>query len=112
MASDAFPVAFVTLRVTGIGASRKPGADDLAAAMNAGARGGNGGGSVKERRRVYFDGEHHEVDIHDARRLTADQEIAGPAIIEQVDGVIVLPPGAQARADRYENVLITREERT
>lgn len=112
VASDAFPVAFVTLRVTGIGATTKPGADELAAAMSTTVRAGadGGAGSIKERRPVYFRGEHHEVDIHDARRLVADQEIAGPAIIEQVDGVIVLPPGALARADRYENVLITREE--
>ena len=37
--------------------------------------------------------------------------IAGPAIIEQPDGVIVLPPGAVAVADRYHNVMITTSTR-
>ena len=43
-------------------------------------------------------------------RLTADQEITGPAIIEQADGVIVVPPGSVARADRFDNVTISPAE--
>jgi N-methylhydantoinase A len=109
VASSDFPVAFVTLRATGVGRTSKPGADELAEAMSPNGR-GNGDGSVKERRRVYFGGEHHEVDVHDMARLSADQKIDGPAIIEQRDGVIVLPPGAVARADRYDNVLVSTQE--
>jgi N-methylhydantoinase A len=109
VSSDTFTVAFVTLRVTGIGRTEKPDPEGLSAAMVASAS-GNGAGSLKERRSAYFDGQQHEVDIHDASRLTAGQTIAGPAIIEQADGVIVLPPGAVGEADRYDNVLITREK--
>jgi N-methylhydantoinase A/oxoprolinase/acetone carboxylase beta subunit len=43
-------------------------------------------------------------------KLAVDQHISGPAIIEQPDGVIVLPPGSVARVDRYDNVMITTEE--
>ena len=108
VSSDTFAVAFVTLRVTGIGRTEKPDAEQLEAALRSGlSRDGNG--SVKHHRAVYFDGSHHEVDVHDARLLRPDEDIAGPAIIEQQDGVIVLPPGSRARADRYENVLITSE---
>jgi N-methylhydantoinase A len=109
VSSDTFTVAFVTLRVTGIGRTDKPDPEGLSAAMVATSSGGNGAGSLKERRAAYFGGQHHEVDIHDAGRLTAGQKIAGPAIIEQADGVIVLPPGAVGEADRYDNVLITSE---
>lgn len=107
VSSDTCAVAFVTLRVTGIGRTEKPDAEGLSAAMVASSS-GNGAGSLKERRAAYFGGQEHEVDIHDASRLTAGQTIAGPAIIEQADGVIVLPPGAVGEADRYDNVLITR----
>jgi N-methylhydantoinase A/oxoprolinase/acetone carboxylase beta subunit len=110
VSSETFTVAFVTLRVTGIGRTEKPDPEGLSAAMVATGSGGNGPGSLKERRAAYFGGRHHEVDIHDAGRLTAGQTIAGPAIIEQADGVIVLPPGAVGEADRYDNVLITREK--
>ena len=44
--------------------------------------------------------------MHEVARLRADQEIPGPAIIEQADGVIVVPPGAIARADRFDNVTL------
>jgi N-methylhydantoinase A len=109
VSSDTFTVAFVTLRVTGVGRTAKPEPEGLSAAMGA-AAGGDGAVSVKERRTAYFGGQHHEVDVHDASRLTAGQTIAGPAIIEQADGVIVLPPGAVGEADRYDNVLITTEQ--
>lgn len=111
VASSDFPVAFVTIRVTGIG--RTAGADpaELVAALGSLAE-TNGAGSIKERRRAYFAGEHHDVDVHDVALLKVDQEIPGPAIVEQPDGVIVVPPGAVAHADRYENVTITPEEQS
>jgi N-methylhydantoinase A len=104
VASADFPVALVTLRVTGIGHTAKPAADALASAL--GTHEGNGAGSIKERRQAYFGGRHHDVDVHEVTRLSADQEIPGPAIIEQADGVIVVPPGALARADRFDNVTL------
>jgi N-methylhydantoinase A len=107
VASDTFPVAFVTLRVTGIGRTSKPSSEDLAGAIGTD---GAGNGSRKERRRVYFGGRHYEVDVYDVHQLSVDQEIAGPAIIEQPDGVIVLPPGSVGRADRFDNVLMMTEE--
>jgi N-methylhydantoinase A len=108
--SDTFPVAFVTLRVTGIGATARPGHESFSAAMR--HEGDQNGSSIKGRRLAYFGGQHHEVEVHDVTKLAVDQVITGPAIIEQPDGVIVLPPGAVGRADRYENVVITTEEVT
>jgi N-methylhydantoinase A len=108
--SESFGVAFVTLRVTGVGATEKPDPEAFTAAMHHVHEGNGGGDSIKQRRKAYFNGTHHDVEIHDVKRLSVEQIVRGPAIIEQQDGVIVLPPGAVGRADRYENVLITTEE--
>jgi N-methylhydantoinase A len=105
VASDTFAVAFVTLRVTGTGRGPKRASEELA--VLAGGNGAVSSGSVKGRRLAYFDGSQHEVDVHAVERLSADERIPGPAIIEQPDGVIVLPPGSVATADRYRNVMIT-----
>ena len=98
----------MTLRVTGTGRGRP--AHDRRSSPPRSAAGVGDGDSIKQRRTTYFDGEHHEVDVHDVARLAADARIAGPAIIEQPDGVIVLPPGAVAVADRYHNVMITTSD--
>jgi N-methylhydantoinase A len=111
VSSESFGIAFVTLRVTGVGATQTLEPATLGAAIQAGADGdGAGPGSLKTRRAAYFGGTHHDVEVHDAARLAVDQVVRGPALIEQQDGVIVLPPGAVGRADDYENVLITTEE--
>jgi N-methylhydantoinase A len=108
VASTSFPVAFVTLRVIGTGRGRKPAPGALAAA---GQGDGDGiGCSITKRRSSYFAGQHFEVDVHDVGRLVEDQRIDGPAIIEQRDGVIVVPPDGVAVADRYRNVMITARE--
>ncbi|MHB1468131.1 MAG: hydantoinase/oxoprolinase family protein [Solirubrobacteraceae bacterium] len=107
--SKSFPVGFVTLRVTGVGATSRPETEALAHAMRHGAP-SDGKSSVKEVRRAYFHGAHHDIEVHDAARLVADQVVRGPAVIEQMDGVVVLPPGAIGRVDGYDNVLITTVE--
>ena len=95
----------MTLRVTGIGHTAKPVADDLAL----------GPGDAREQRRRLDQGAPAGVlrrpsprrrRARASTRLNADQEIPGPAIIEQADGVIVVPPGAIARADRFDNVTL------
>ncbi len=107
--SESFGIAFVTLRVTGVGQAEQISDASFRTAMT-GADGNGAKPSVKGRRKAYFGGEHHEVDVHDAALLAIEQEIRGPALIEQQDGVIVLPPGSIGRTDNYENVLITSEE--
>jgi N-methylhydantoinase A len=107
--SEEFPVAFVNIRVTAIGRTGTPDDSALIALPDPEVSPGN---SVRERRSAYFEGEHHEVDVHDSAALRPKHRVAGPAIIEQLDGVVVVPPGALAVADRYGNVLITAEEET
>ncbi|MDQ2622798.1 MAG: hydantoinase/oxoprolinase family protein [Actinomycetota bacterium] len=114
VSSDTFDIAIVTLRITGVGhAGQSP--DDAAAALRADAaerEGSNGDASqsLKGTREAYFGGQTYSVDVHDVSLLAAHQTISGPALIEQSDGIIVLPPGSTGSVDQYENVLITSEE--
>lgn len=102
--SASFDVAFVTLRVTGTGVVAKPEASVLASSL---AHQQNGHqGSLKETRGVYFAGTTHDAEIHDADLLVPGQVIAGPAVIEQADDAIVLPPGTTAEVDQYRNVVV------
>lgn len=105
VSATTFDVAFVTLRVTGTGVVAKPDAAILASSV---AQHSNGhAGSLKGTRGVYFAGTTHQAEIHDAERLVPGQVIPGPAVIEQVDGAIVLPPGATAEVDQYRNVVVS-----
>ena len=64
------------------------------------------------RRAVYFDGAKDVVDCVtiDRSRLSPGDVIAGPAIVEQLDSTIVIPPERVGAVDRYRNVVIGREE--
>ncbi|WP_047151836.1 hydantoinase/oxoprolinase family protein [Aneurinibacillus tyrosinisolvens] len=107
VSSESFPVAFVTLRVTGYGQITKPEASDLEAALGMGNP--NGTFSVKEQREVYFNGQHYLVEVYDPAHLSRGQIIQGPAIIEQPDSEIVLPHHTVAQVDQYGNILISNE---
>lgn len=107
VANERFAVAFVTLRVSGFGVTERPDSTVLAAAMRRSRASADAGRST-ERRQMYFDGAHHDAEVHDVARLVSGQTIQGPAIIEQPDGAAVLPPGAVARIDDFDNVLVTK----
>ena len=59
-----------------------------------------------EVRPVIFDGVAHDTAVYDRRNLIIDAEVAGPAIITQLDTTIVVNPGARARQDAGGNLLI------
>ncbi|EAR50103.1 probable hydantoinase [Oceanicola granulosus HTCC2516] len=59
-----------------------------------------------QRRQVWFDGEAHDAAIFERDQLTAGAHFTGPAIVEQVDSTIVVPPGMRAEVDSYMNILI------
>lgn len=60
-------------------------------------------------RRVYFEeaGEFVATQVYDRALLGSGAQIAGPAVIEQPDSTVVLPPGSAARVDDFLNVVIT-----
>ncbi|GAA0037388.1 hydantoinase/oxoprolinase family protein [Brevibacterium metallidurans] len=97
--SEDFAVAVVNLRVTAVGST---GRTDIDSSAN--ASGGTGGAPSK--REVFFEGEFVEVDVYGPGTLSDDASIAGPALIEQEHGAIVVPPQAKAETDRYGNILI------
>ncbi|MFD1514009.1 hydantoinase/oxoprolinase family protein [Halomarina rubra] len=87
------PVDLVTLRAEGV-AERDPV-----------AVGYEGGASVADARvrsrEAWFDGEAHETAVYDRERLPVDGTVAGPAVCEQAESTVVVPPAwtATVRAD-------------
>lgn len=67
--------------------------------------------ALADRRDVYFEeaGAYVDTRIYDRDKIKAGNEISGPAIIEQMDSTIVVPPGHTARADKYLNLMICYE---
>ena len=60
-------------------------------------------------RDVYFEesGGLVPAEVYDRDRLHNEAEFAGPAIVEQLDSTVVLPPGTTAAVDSYLNIIIS-----
>jgi N-methylhydantoinase A len=54
-------------------------------------------------RSVHFDS-WHECQVYDRAKLTTGTRIAGPAILEEYDSTVVLPPGWEATTDVHGNL--------
>jgi N-methylhydantoinase A len=69
---------------------------------------GNADAARKGSRGVYFDetGDFAETPIFERARLDAGAAIEGPAVVEQTDTTVLVPPGASARVDGYLNIII------
>ncbi len=57
-------------------------------------------------RRAWFDG-WVETPVYDRERLGAGDQLSGPAILEQYDSTIVVPPSFGLRCDASGNVVLT-----
>lgn len=73
---------------------------------------GEGQMAPKATRRVHFDDSWHDTAIYDRLALPVGAEIAGPAILEQADTTVLIPPGLVGRVDRYGNTIIEPREGT
>jgi len=60
-------------------------------------------------RDVWFKAERCKTDVYDRASFTAGSEFSGPAIVEQVDATVVVPPNTKATVDQYINILIKVE---
>jgi N-methylhydantoinase A len=49
-----------------------------------------------------------EAPVFERSRLTHSDEVPGPAVIEQFDATLVVPPGFVARVGAYGTILMTR----
>jgi len=63
-------------------------------------------------RAVWFRGRAMESSIYERSGLVRDQVINGPAIVEQLDATIVIPPEFQGVVDDMGNLIIEQESRT
>jgi N-methylhydantoinase A len=61
-----------------------------------------------ETRQVYFDdpGEYVETPVYARAALAPDAQLEGPAIVEQMDSTVLIPPGSRARVDTRLNLVI------
>ncbi|REF73420.1 hydantoinase/oxoprolinase family protein [Paracoccus versutus] len=99
---DDTPVEFFNLQLKAIGVVPKA---DLAVHEPTGVR-----PEPASRREVWFDNQPHaNTPIFTREDLPAGFEIAGPAIVEQFDSTIVIPPKSVAHVDKYLNIVIKLE---
>ena len=98
---DVATVEIVNARVAAIGLTDNV---DLPKAPT----GGSADDALKGTRDVYFDetGEFTGTPIYDRAKLTAGVTIEGPAVIEQTDTTVLVPPGSSASIDQYSNIVI------
>ena len=99
---DASRVQLVGLRVTGRGVTDKPSYADIGRqTMRSAAADARGS------RQAYFGPEHGWREAQVVRRAALHAEpLAGPAIIEEFDTTIVIPPECTASIDDFGNVLV------
>jgi len=98
------PVEFVTYRVKIVGEVPKA---ELAASDRADGVASN---ALKGSRPAFFREAADFIDtpVYDRERLRPGAEIGGPAIIEEPDSTIVVPPPFRAAVDAYRSVVLTR----
>jgi len=98
---DVAAVEIVNARVAAIGLT-----DDLELVVREG--GGDAASAQVATRRVYFDevGDFADTPIYDRALLGDGAEIEGPAVVEQTDTTLLVPPGASATVDQYLNIVI------
>jgi len=95
------PVEVYGLRVTGVGRVDKP-------ELPRYTRNGNLDGAVKGARPVYFEeaGGFTPTTVYDRDALAPGASFRGPAVVEQMDSTVVVPPGVRATVDDYRNIIL------
>jgi N-methylhydantoinase A len=63
----------------------------------------------RETRRVRFDGKELDCPVYQRERLDVGLDIAGPAILDQLDCTTVICAGQVARVDEWKNLILTME---
>ncbi len=69
--------------------------------------------TLLEMRQVYFEESEGFVPtpVYDRSTLPAGVRFIGPVIIEQLDSTIVVPPGIEAKIDKFLNIIMTIKKR-
>ena len=92
----------VNLRLVGLGLL--PAADSTGAAVPSG-----GPPTPISRRQVVFGGQKRETPIYGRSTLGREALIQGPAVVEQLDSTVVIPPGYEAYIESGGNMIITEK---
>lgn len=98
------PVQIVNLRVSAVGRTDRVRPREIAAGS------ANPRRAQKGERRVHFQetGRYVASSIYERDLLLAGNRIAGPAVVEQADSTIIIPPSYEARVDPYGRLMMTR----
>ena len=97
---DAHPIIIEMISVEGIGVTQKP-------LFEKSKYNNSVGDALKGNRDVYFDSfGFQNTKIYDRNKLYFGAEISGPAVIEQLDSTIIIPPDNIAEIDKYSNIII------
>ena len=68
---------------------------------------GTGAPEPKGQRRAWFNAGFVETAVFDRNVLASGQEIIGPALVEERESTLVVPPGCTARCDEGMNLVVT-----
>jgi N-methylhydantoinase A len=98
VSDEQFQIALVALGVTATGTLQSPPEYDFGEATESAPR---------RSRDVYFDGKWYDSGLYDGSRLAPGAEIEGPAVIEYLDSIAVVPPACHASMDRRGNLVVS-----
>lgn len=99
ISSDDFPIAFVALGVVATGKLAEAPVFNFASQAT--------GASAHRSRKVYFDGEWMDATVKNASEIMPGETIAGPALIEYLDSIAVLPPRCDGNVDPHGNLIVS-----
>jgi N-methylhydantoinase A len=103
---DGDPVMAVSVRIRAIAPARSVAVRDLAASFEQSAK--SAPRAAPQSRNAYFGGDAKELAAQVAARSSLlDGALLGPAIIEEFDTTIVIPPGWKAELDSFANVVLS-----
>ncbi len=100
--AEAQPVEIVSYRIVATGTVPKPQAPACPLGQGPASR------ALKGTRQAYFgaEGGQRATPVYERSLLGSGDELAGPAIIEQMDSTTVVYPGQTATVDRLGNIII------
>lgn len=64
----------------------------------------------REYRTVFFDGREYKSAIYDRDHLAPGRVVEGPAVVEQMDSTILIPPGFRGESEPFGNLIIEAKE--
>ena len=103
---DSDPILAVSVRVRAIAPARSVAVRDLAAAFERTAK--SAAKTPPQMRQAYFGPQAGEMAAQVVTRANLlEGGLAGPAIIEEFDTTVVIPPGWRAELDRFANVVLS-----